>query len=634
MPDATPAAPPGLTPRVLVYAVVVPMAFVVFLAFRALGLLAPVPPWAFAVAIGASALSALLMERWNTSGPGTLGMHARIFVHVAGVTGVIYLSGWGPVLGMAYAFSAFAEMEQSGARTWRAALGWSIAGCAVGQALVALEWAPTMLDMAPAMTIGFLGACMFGITIRMAGAVGEDRERAEAKLAHQAMHDALTGLPNRHLFVDRLEHTIERARRSGGARPAVMFLDLDRFKLVNDTLGHQAGDALLVEVARRLREVMRASDTLARLGGDEFVVLCEAAGEQGLAQVAARVRAVFEEPFVIDGKEADVGVSIGVAAVADGETTADTLLSEADAAMYFAKQHGNEHKVQVIDDAVRTTVRDQMRIHGDLVHALDRGELVLHYQPIVEVATRRIVGVEALLRWEHPERGLLLPGEFLEAAERSGLIVRIGEWVLTTACATVASWNRALPPEEHLHLALNLSPRQLAEPAIVERTASLLAAAGIDPAVLRLSFELAESWVAVEPETAIHRLADLHGLGVTLAIDDFGTGSSSLAYVRDLPVRAVKIDRGFVAGLGRRERDRVLVRGVIRLAHELGVVVVAEGVETEEQYRELVAFGCDYAQGFLLGTPQPAEATQIHTLLHRAEPSTSVITRSEPELAS
>lgn len=602
---SAPAAPPRLTPRLLVFAVAVPAALASMLALRAFGLVAEVPVWAYVLAVLGTTVGALLVEPWKVSGPGTAGMHARIAVHVAGVSACIYLTGWGPVLGMAYGFSAFADMEQSGARTWRAALGWSLAGCAAGQLLIFVGWAPSMLDRSPAMAIGFLGALMFSLAIRMAGATGEDRERAEAQLEHQALHEPLTGLPNRQLLVDRLTHAIEVVGRHGTDRPAVMFLDVDRFKVVNDTFGHQAGDELLLQITSRLGTVMRATDTLARFGGDEFVILCEDVGDTvALDRITQRIRAVFDQPFRLGSDVVDISVSIGVARVSDRVSSAEALLSEADAAMYFAKAHGSTGKVQLLDDAMRRSARDRVRIETQLVHALDRGELALHYQPIVEVKTRRIVGVEALLRWEHPDRGMVLPDEFLESAERTGAIVPIGEWVLSDACATVAEWNRPRRPEDHLHLAVNLSPRQLAESDIVGCLSKLFADGDLTPGEVRISFELTESWSTVDEGAARRKLSELDGLGITLAIDDFGSGYSSLAYVRDFPVRVVKIDRGFVAALGRRERDRVIVRGVIELAHNLGLVVVAEGIETEEQYRELATLGCDYAQGFLFGAPR------------------------------
>ena len=610
MPEKSrPEASRSLSPRLLVFAVVLPMALVVVIALRALDLIAGAPIWAYLAAILGTALSSRLVEPWSAAGPGTAKMHARIAVHVAGVTSVIYLTGWGPGLGMAYAFTAFADMEQSGARTWRAALGWSLVGCAVGQTLVWAGVAPLLMRQTSAMTIGFLGAITFGIVIRMAGAIAEDRERAEARLAHQALHEPLTGLPNRQLLVDRLSHAIEMVGRRGTDRPAVMFLDIDRFKLVNDTYGHQTGDELLIQITSRLLGVLRTTDTLARFGGDEFVILCEDVGDSvALDRITERIRAEFDKPFRLDADVIDVSVSIGVARVPDHRTSAETLLSEADAAMYFAKAHGAAGKVQFLDDTMRRATRDRVHMEQDLAHALARDELVLHYQPIIDVSTRRTIGVEALVRWNHPERGLLLPGEFLEPAERTGLIVPIGEWVLANACATVTGWNRQRPPDDHIHLAVNLSPRQLAESDVAEVVRSVLSDADIDPSELRLSFELTESWVAVDENVERQTLGKLHGLGITLAIDDFGSGYSSLAYVRDFPVRVVKIDRLFIAGLGTRDRDRTIVRGIIELAHNLGLIVVAEGIETEAQYLELAALGCDHAQGFLFGIPQPPDA--------------------------
>jgi diguanylate cyclase (GGDEF)-like protein len=513
------------------------------------------------------------------------------------------------------------DMGLSGARTWRAALGWSLVGCALGQALVYAGIAPSQISESAAMTIGFLGACVFGIAIRMAGSTGEEREHAEAQLAHQALHEPLTGLPNRQLLVDRLTHAIDLVARRGRDRPAVMFLDIDRFKLVNDTYGHQAGDELLIQITSRLRTVMRATDTLARFGGDEFVVLCEDVGDTAaLERVTERIRAVFDQPFKLDSDVLDVSVSIGVARVSDDVISAEALLSEADAAMYFAKARGSSGQVQVLDDAMRRRARERVELEHDLAHALARHELVLHYQPIIDVATRHTIGVEALLRWNHPRRGLLMPDEFLELAERTGLIVPIGEWVLSNACATVTAWNRQRAAGDRIHVAVNLSPRQLAESNIAEVVRSSLADGDIDPAEIRLSFELSESWVAVDEAAGRRQLGQLHGLGITLAIDDFGSGYSSLAYVRDFPVRVVKIDRTFIAGLGSRDRDRIIVRGVVELAHNLGLTAIAEGIETEEQFRELAALGCDHAQGYLFGAPQPA-ADLFPASIPTADPS-------------
>jgi diguanylate cyclase (GGDEF)-like protein len=585
-----------------------PLALAILVFLRSRHVVAAAPLWAYAAAIGGSVVSGKLAERLTVGADPRVRRHVMALVHAAAVTAVIYLSGWGPELGMAYAFAAFADLDQFGASVWRAALGWSLVGCAAGQALVLAGLAPSFMSPSHAMTIGFLGAFICSIVIRMAGTTGEAKEEVEALLAHQALHDALTGLPNRQLLVDRLNHSIEVMQRRGDNAPVVMFLDLNRFKLVNDTFGHQTGDELLKKVAARLRGVLRASDTLSRFGGDEFVILCEDVGSrETAATITDRIRGAFEEPFELAGELLSVSVSIGVATVDDDMTGIEALLSEADAAMYFAKAHGGSGKVRFFDEVTRRAARHRVRIESDLAHALERDELVLHYQPIVEMRTRGVVGVEALLRWNHPERGLLAPAEFLEPAERTGLIVPIGQWVIANAAATVARWNRDRAPEDHLHLSVNLSPRQLAEQNFVEEVARLLAVHDIDPREVRLSFELTESWMAVDASGEQRRLRALHDLGITLAVDDFGTGYSSLSYVKDLPVTVVKIDRSFVAPLGRGPRDLAIVRGIIDLAHSIQLTVIAEGVETEAHYQQLVELGCDFAQGFYLGRPQPPE---------------------------
>jgi diguanylate cyclase (GGDEF)-like protein len=611
----------SLAPAVIAYGVG-PLALVVLLGFRRFGLVAQAPMWLYAVTLIGSGVISRIAEKWRDSRPGSVRLHVRVVVHVVAVTSVIYLSGWGPALGMAYTFSALADMEQSGAKAWKAALAWSVTGCAIGQALVWQGWAPTLMTRSQAETIGALGAFVFAIAIRMAGAAGERKEHAEELLAHRALHDPLTGLPNRQLLVDRLTHVIAMARRRGGVPPVVMFLDLDRFKLVNDTFGHRAGDDLLVQVADRLRSVLRTTDTLSRFGGDEFVVLCEdLSTTQTVSMITERIQGVFDEPFEIAKERLSISVSIGVASLDDAVTTTEVLLSDADAAMYFAKAHGAAGKVQLFDHATRGAARNRVRTETALAHALERGELRLYYQPIIEIATTRIVGVEALLRWQHPERGLIGPAEFLELAERTGAIIPIGEWVLIEACTTVAGWNRQRPPDDQLGLSVNLSPRQLAETNLVDTIAQLIVSERIDPGELRLSFELTETFVAVNEERERSRLVQLHELGITLSVDDFGTGYSSLAYVKDLPVSVVKIDRSFVEGIERDPRHQAIVRGVIELAQSIDLHVVAEGVETEAQYRILADLGCDFAQGFLLGRPQPAEPERNRATMLESAPA-------------
>ncbi len=602
-------APGGLTPKVIVYGVA-PVALAIVLVCRKFGMVAHASVAAYSTAILGSVVTSRFVERWKDCGPRTWRMHARVCAHVAAVAVVIYLSGWGPALGMAFAFSALADLEQSGAKTWRAALGWSVFACAVGQLFVFAGWAPSMLDRTQSQAIGLLGSFVFAIVIRMAGATGEQKEHAEAMLAHRAWHDPLTGLPNREYLVDRLSHAIAVLDRHPHEPPAVMFLDLDRFKLVNDTFGHHAGDLLLVQVAERVSKVLRHTDTLARFGGDEFVILCEYAGDEDVERVADRVRAAFQEPFQIADDRWNVSVSIGIATLDADVTGTEELLSEADAAMYFAKAQGTAGKVRIFDEATRRAARRRVNTETELVHALERNELQLHYQPVVHIASRRLVGVEALLRWQHRDRGVLVPNEFLEAAERTGLIVPIGQWALETACTTVGRWNAARADDDQLHVALNLSPRQLGETDLIAQTRAILAATGIDPGALRLSFELTESFAvareALEPDER-SRLIELAALGPRLAIDDFGTGYASLRFVKDLPVSVLKVNHDFVRNLCDRPRASEIVRGVIELAHSIDTEVVADGVETDAQYAALAAMRCDYAQGGLLGPPQTAD---------------------------
>ena len=430
------------------------------------------------------------------------------------------------------------------------------------------------------------------------------RKRAEAALAHQALHDALTGLPNRPLLIDRLEQAVARSGRSPRCGPAVMFLDLDRFKLVNDGLGHDAGDELLVAVSERLRASIRPEDTVARFGGDEFIVLCDriASTQEALA-VAARITGCFASPFTIHDEEVLVSASIGLV-VHDGTDDVATMLRHADAAMYQAKAMG-PGRVQVFDTSTRDDAVQRMHAETALRAAFAAGELRVHYQPIFDLHDLEVVGVEALLRWEHPTRGLLPPGDFLEIAEVSGLIVPIGGWVLREACRQVRTWNASTTSQRPLALSVNLSASQLAEAGIVDTVRDALAPADGAAAPLDLVLEVTETMLVDETRGAAARLAEIRALGVKVAIDDFGTGYSSLSYLRQLPVDILKIDRTFVGGLGEGGTDDAIVASVIGLAHDLALQCVAEGVEDEVQLARLQALGCDAAQGFLLGRPQP-----------------------------
>jgi diguanylate cyclase (GGDEF)-like protein len=589
--------------RLVAYAAA-PIALPLLVLLRAGGFVAHAPVWAYAAALIGTVVSSRLVDRWKHSGPGTLGMHLRIIVHVVGVTVVIYMCGWGPVLGMGYVFSALAELEQSGAATWRAALGWSVVGCAVGQGMIWLGWAPSLLPRSSAETVGLLGVVVFAFALRMAGAIGEHKERAEQALAYQAHHDPLTGLSNRGVLVSHLAHVVDGDRRASTTRSYVLFLDLNRFKTVNDTFGHAAGDRLLCDVAGRLRSVVRAGDTLARFGGDEFVILLSAAHDDAVRDIARRIVDLFDEPFVIADEPIQVGVSIGIARVDDHVTSGETLLSEADAAMYFAKAYGGAGKVEFFDETARRSARDRMRVESDLAYALERDQFRLAYSPIVNIATGRVGGVQTILQWQHPTRGLLAPDEFLEAAQRTGLIVPIGAWVMARAFDTIARWNEGRPAEDHLYLSVSVSPRELEDPNLAHRVDEFSRASGLAPHYVYLAFKVSEKTTASDG-VARRQLTALEAAGITLAIDDFGTGHSTLESVRDLPVRGVRIAPSFTATVDHDDRGRRLVAGMIDLLHRLDLLVLADGVDRASQLEILAALGCDYGQGERVGVPQP-----------------------------
>ena len=429
----------------------------------------------------------------------------------------------------------------------------------------------------------WLDGAMFDLT---------QRKQLEHRLEYDAAHDPLTGLPNRTLLVRHLDLVIARGVRNG-TETAVLFIDLDRFKLVNDALGHGAGDELLIHFSRRLNSVMRASDLAARTGGDEFVVVCSDLGSIDDAHdIADRVGALLQHPFTVKGRSVFVSASIGIA-LADAENpNADDMLRDADAAAYRAKELGrNRH--EVFDDALRDATAAALEVETDLHRALERHQLFLRYQPIVELASGDLMGAEGLVRWQHPERGLLLPDEFLGAAEVSGLIVPLGREVLALAVGAMSEFPEGLVPR----LAVNLAPRELNQPDLVDRVRAALAEHGVAPH--RLCIEITESAVLDEVDTAIATLNALRDIGVRLAIDDFGTGYSSLSYLRRLPVDIVKIDRSFTAELGEEGANITIVAGIVGLAQGLGLEVVAEGVETARQLSILRELGCTYGQGFL-----------------------------------
>jgi diguanylate cyclase (GGDEF)-like protein/PAS domain S-box-containing protein len=433
------------------------------------------------------------------------------------------------------------------------------------------------------------------------------RKQAEQELAHQAFHDSLTGLPNRSLFRDRVEQALRRDRRTQ-LDPAIVFLDLDGFKAVNDSLGHEAGDQVLCEVASRLEQAVRSGDTVTRLGGDEFAILIEQSMRplDEAEEVSRRVRQALEVPLELTTQPVSLTVSIGIA-VADHDSTASSLLRDADVAMYQAKRAGKGRYV-IFEPMMRAAAVERLRLETELVSALEANQFRLDYQPVVSLATGRITGFEALLRWHHPALGIVPPDKFIPIAEDTGLIVAIGSWVLDTACEQAAEWRRMTPDREDLSIAVNVSGRQIASPALIHHVEGALARSGLPPAAVIL--ELTETVLVQDPNLAAQRLQELRQLGVRLAVDDFGTGYSSLSYLRQFPFDILKIDRSFVATITDHEAIPAIVRGLLDLGRTLGLETVAEGVELEAQRDVLRAHGCDLAQGYLFARPLTPEAAQ------------------------
>jgi diguanylate cyclase (GGDEF)-like protein/PAS domain S-box-containing protein len=430
-----------------------------------------------------------------------------------------------------------------------------------------------------------------------------ERKAFEAQLADQALRDPLTGLANRTLLVDHVASVLTRARRRP-SRAALLFLDLDRFKVINDSLGHAAGDEVLRVVARRLLALVRPSDTVARLGGDEFVVLSE--GVSGLADaelISERIALALAAPVHVGGTDVVVSASVGIAMVDDPSVEPETMVRDADVAMYRAKERGR-NRVEVFDRDMRDRAQVRLDTERGLRHAIERGELVLNYQPLWSLATGDIVGFEALLRWHHPERGTLAPGEFLHVADETGLIVPIGSWIVKEAARQLARWARdAMWGENMPTIWVNVSARQLVHPTFAAMVASTLRGVHNVP----FGIEITEHTLMSDPAIAIATTRELRDIGVQVAIDDFGTGYSSLGYLKHFPVNAVKIDRSFVIGVAHDSQDEAIVRAIVGLARALGLHVVAEGVETPEQLETLRKLGCDFVQGFLLAPPLPPD---------------------------
>ena len=432
----------------------------------------------------------------------------------------------------------------------------------------------------------------------------EDRQQAEARAQHLALHDALTGLPNRRLLNDRLVQSLAQAKRETW-QLAVMFIDLDRFKNINDTLGHTVGDEVLREMAQRLTAILRESDTVARVGGDEFVVVLSHARPGDLALVTAKMMSELCSPVNAAGQELRITASIGVANYPGDAEDPLKLLSQADAAMYHAKSRGRRN-VQFYAAAMNHTQQERLRLENDLHHALARSQLELYYQPRIDLRNGTVASFEALIRWHHPVDGLIEPGVFIPIAEDSGLIMPIGDWVIEEACRQLTRWHEAGMP--FASVSVNISARQFFDTRLPDRVRRALDAAGLDGSQLEL--EITESVLMANTSETQSVFAGLKALGVKLSIDDFGTGFSSLAYLKRFHVDNLKIDHSFVRDIGTDADDAAIVQAIVGLARSLQLRVIAEGVETREQLAFLSDCGCDEAQGFLFARPLPVSEAQ------------------------
>lgn len=430
--------------------------------------------------------------------------------------------------------------------------------------------------------------------------IGE-RQRVEEQLRHDAFYDGLTDLPNRALFMDRLERVLARAKRQADYRFAVLFLDLDHFKLVNDSLGHQAGDQLLVELASRLQQCVRGSDTVARLGGDEFAILLDdLRDESNCFQVADRIHQDLTQPFILHGQEVFTNGSIGVALSLTGYDSPGDLLRDADIAMYRAKDQGRG-RYEVFDTAMRSSIVERVQLEAALRRAIEQHEFLVYYQPIVSLPTGRLAGFEALVRWQHAEWGLVSPNEFIPIAEETGLIVPLGRWVLAEACRQMHAWHRQYLTTPPLMISVNLSGKQVVHSKLLDEIQQILRETGLDPYVLKL--EMTESVLIEHGRAVLDLCSSLRAMGIKLGIDDFGTGYSSLSYLHRFPIDTLKIDRAFVSKIDSDEKDHALVKTILAIAQTLHLETIAEGIETTAHLAVLRTLECAYGQGYLFSRP-------------------------------
>ncbi|MGI9076353.1 MAG: putative bifunctional diguanylate cyclase/phosphodiesterase [Gemmatimonadaceae bacterium] len=440
-----------------------------------------------------------------------------------------------------------------------------------------------------------------------------ERKEEEVRLRHITLHDALTELPNRTLFMQRTDQSIARSKRYPDHLFAILFLDLDRFKVVNDSLGHQVGDELLVAVARRLEKCLRTEDTVARLGGDEFGILLDRIRVVAdAARVAQRILKALAEPVNLSGYEVYTSVSIGIVDSATAHGLSDYMIRSADMALYRAKGAGKA-RYAMFDRAMHADALARLQLETDLRHAVQREEFIAHYQPVISLETGRISGFEALIRWRHADRGLVPPNEFIPMAEETGMILPMGQWIMREACRQISGWQRTFNRSEPLSIGVNLSVKQFAQPDLRERIADIIATTGVQPHSLKL--EITENVIAGNPNHAITVLDGLKAIGIEIHLDDFGTGYSSLSYLTHLPIDCIKIDRSFVSQMETKDRHFQLVRTILTLARSFNLRAVAEGVESTPQLLALRKLGCDFGQGYLFSRPLPP--ADIEALLAR-----------------
>ncbi|PSR17950.1 GGDEF domain-containing protein [filamentous cyanobacterium CCP3] len=433
-----------------------------------------------------------------------------------------------------------------------------------------------------------------------------DRKLAEEELRHQALHDALTGLPNRALFTERLERAVQRARRYPEQLFAVLFIDLDRFKVINDSLGHLVGDQLLLEIAHVLQRHVRASDTVARLGGDEFVILLDNVTSLNEAiQVVERIQADIKAPFTLMGHTVFTSASLGIALASPSYRRGEEMLRDADNAMYRAKARGQSSGYEIFNPTMHASAIQLFELETQLRQALEHQDFILHYQPIISLATQRLLGFEALVRWVHPQRGLVYPGEFISLAEETGLIISLSEWIVEAACRQMADWCRQFPMVNELKMNVNVAAAQFERPEFFEQIKAILARTSLS--ATNIGLEVTESLLLLHVKGVLSTLSDFQEQGIDISIDDFGTGYSSLSYLKQFPINTLKIDQSFVESIDVNHDDVSIIKAIIQIAQSLGMTVVAEGVETEFQLHRLGQLGCDAIQGYWIASPMPPD---------------------------